>query len=95
MSGVERVLRWVPELEVDTIDSSCCGMAGSFGYEKEHYELSMQMGSLSLFPAVDNAGAETLIVADGTSCRQQIKHGTAREALHIARVLQKALISAQ
>jgi Fe-S oxidoreductase len=66
-------------------------MAGSFGYEKEHYELSMKMGSLNLFPAFAAAGAETLIVADGTSCRHQIHHGTGREALHIARVLQMAL----
>ncbi len=95
MSSVERVLRWVPELEVGTIDSSCCGMAGSFGYEQEHYELSMKMGSLSLFPAVDNAGEDTLIVADGTSCRHQIRQGTDRNALHIARVLQMALADPQ
>ena len=90
LSPVNKILALIPGLEVKTIDSSCCGMAGSFGYEAEHYEVSMQMGALSLFPAID-ADAESLIVADGTSCRAQIKHGTEREALHVARVLQMAL----
>ena len=91
MSAIEQVLSLIPELEVQTIDSSCCGMAGSFGYEAEHYEISMRMGELSLFPAVREADSETLIVADGTSCRSQIQHGTGREAIHVARVLQMAL----
>lgn len=93
LSPVQKVLGLIPELEVKTIDSSCCGMAGSFGYEAEHYEVSMQMGELSLFPAVKDASSDSLIVADGTSCRSQIQHGTAREALHVARVLQMALAS--
>ncbi|HAD72066.1 MAG TPA: FAD-binding oxidoreductase, partial [Gammaproteobacteria bacterium] len=93
MSAVQKVLSLIPELEVKTIDSSCCGMAGSFGYEKEHYDISMKMGSLSLFPAVKEADTDVLIVADGTSCRSQIEHGTGKQAMHVARVLQMALNS--
>jgi len=92
MPAVERVLRLVPELNVRTVESSCCGMAGSFGYEAEHYEVSMKMGEASLLPAVREASAGTLIVADGTSCRQQIEHGAKRPALHVARVLERALV---
>jgi Fe-S oxidoreductase len=66
-------------------------MAGSFGYEAEHYEISMKMAEASLLPAVRAAAREALIVADGTSCRQQIEHGASRNALHVARVLEKAL----
>ena len=64
---------------------------GSFGYEAEHYESSMQMAELSLLPAIREAGEDTLIVADGTSCRAQIKDGAAREGWHVARVLERAL----
>jgi len=92
LSPVQKVLGLIPGLEVKTIDSSCCGMAGSFGYEAEHYEVSMQMGELSLFPAIKEANNASLIVADGTSCRSQIQHGTSKEALHVARVLQMALV---
>jgi Fe-S oxidoreductase len=91
MGAVERVLNQVPELKVSIIESGCCGMAGSFGYEAEHYEVSMKMGELALLPAVRNAGAEALIVADGTSCRHQIADGAGRRALHVARVLAQAL----
>lgn len=91
LSPVERVLKLIPDLEIKTIDSSCCGMAGSFGYEKEHYDASMEMGSLSLFPAINEAELDTLVVADGVSCRGQIEHGTGRQAMHVARVLQMAL----
>jgi len=91
LSPVQKILALIPELEVKTIDSSCCGMAGSFGYEKEHYDASMEMGSLSLFPAINEAEPDTLIVADGVSCRGQIEHGTGRQAMHVARVLQMAL----
>jgi Fe-S oxidoreductase len=91
MGAVERVLNQVPELKVSIIESGCCGMAGSFGYEAEHYEVSMKMGELALLPAVRNAGAEALIVADGTSCRHQIADGAGRRALHVARVLERAL----
>ena len=91
MTDVERVLKLVPGLEVTTIESSCCGMAGAFGYEAGHYDVSMKMGELSLLPAVRKAGADDLIVADGTSCRHQIHDGTGREAIHVARVLERAL----
>ena len=77
---------------VETIPSGCCGMAGSFGYEKEHYDLSMQIGELVLFPAVRKAAAETIIVAPGTSCRHQIKDGTGTKAKHPIEVLWEALI---
>jgi Fe-S oxidoreductase len=92
MGAVEQVLRLVPELNVRTIESSCCGMAGSFGYETEHYDISMKMGEASLLPAVRKAPADTLVVADGTSCRHQIEHGAQRQALHVARVLELALV---
>ena len=88
---VQVVLGLVPNLEVKLIESSCCGMAGSFGYEARHYETSMKMGELSLLPAVRKAGPDTLIVADGTSCRHQIADGAQREAVHVARVLEAAL----
>jgi FAD/FMN-containing dehydrogenase/Fe-S oxidoreductase len=88
---VERVLRLVPDLEVNSVESSCCGMAGAFGYEAEHYDISMRMGELSLLPAVREADADTLVVADGTSCRHQIHDGAGREAVHVARVLERAL----
>jgi Fe-S oxidoreductase len=91
MGAVQRVLALVPGLKVSNVESSCCGMAGSFGYEAEHYEVSMKMAELSLLPAVRRAGAETLIIADGTSCRHQIADGTGRRALHVARVLERAL----
>ncbi len=91
MDAVERVLRLVPDLEVTSIESSCCGMAGSFGYEAEHYEVSMKMAELNLLPAVRKAPADTVVVADGTSCRQQIAHGAGQESLHVARILEQAL----
>ncbi|HEY6966199.1 MAG TPA: FAD-linked oxidase C-terminal domain-containing protein [Burkholderiales bacterium] len=91
MGAVEKTLRLVPELKVRTVDSSCCGMAGSFGYEAEHYDVSMKMAEASLLPAVRAAAADTLLVADGTSCRHQIEHGAQRAALHVARVLETAL----
>ncbi|MEO5564962.1 MAG: FAD-linked oxidase C-terminal domain-containing protein [Chitinophagaceae bacterium] len=77
---------------VEIIPSGCCGMAGSFGYEKEHYELSMQVGELVLLPAVRNATSDTIIAAPGTSCRHQIKDGTGRKALHPIEILHDALI---
>ncbi len=91
MPAVEQTLRLVPQLEVETIESSCCGMAGSFGYEAEHYGVSMKMAEESLLPAVRKAGNGAIIVADGTSCRHQIADGAQREALHVARVLALAL----
>jgi FAD/FMN-containing dehydrogenase/Fe-S oxidoreductase len=91
MGAVEQVLRLVPELKIETVQSSCCGMAGAFGYEAEHYEASMQMGELSLLPAMRAASADTLLVADGTSCRHQIQHGAQRDAVHVAVALAAAL----
>jgi FAD/FMN-containing dehydrogenase/Fe-S oxidoreductase len=92
---VEKILRLVPDLKVETIESSCCGMAGAFGYGTETYDTSMQMAELSLLPAVRRADAAALIVADGTSCRHQIKDGAGRGALHVARVLAMSLDSAR
>ena len=86
-----RVLDWIPGLRPTVIKSGCCGMAGSFGYEAEHYELSMKMAELDLLPAVRAAPADALVVADGTSCRSQIAHGSGREAVHAAVVLAGAL----
>ena len=77
---------------VQTIPSGCCGMAGSFGYEVEHYDLSMKIGELVLFPAVRKAADETLIAAPGTSCRHQIKDGTGKKALHPVEILFEALV---
>jgi len=92
---VEQVLRLVPDLDVETIESSCCGMAGAFGYGADTYQTSMEMAELSLLPAVRRAHAAALIVADGTSCRHQIKDGAGRHALHVARVLAMSLHSAR
>ena len=91
LTAVQEALALVPGLAVTPIESSCCGMAGSFGYEAEHYEASMAMGELSLLPAVRKADADTLIVADGTSCRHQIADGADRQAIHVAQVLEMAL----
>src|SRR5712672_3328849 len=93
--SVERALRLIPDLNVDTIESSCCGMAGAFGYGADTYQASMDMAELSLLPAVRQADDATLIVADGTSCRHQIKDGTDRAPLHVARVLAMSLDSAR
>ncbi len=77
---------------VETIPSGCCGMAGSFGYEKEHYDLSMKIGELVLLPTIRNQSAEIIIAAPGTSCRHQIKDGTGKKALHTVEVLFEALV---
>jgi Fe-S oxidoreductase len=91
MTPAEEVLSWVPDLKTTAIESSCCGMAGAFGYEAAHFDVSMKMGELSLLPQVRNANAKTLIVADGTSCRHQIADGAKRDAIHVAIVLERAL----
>jgi FAD/FMN-containing dehydrogenase/Fe-S oxidoreductase len=80
-----------PNYTVEEVDSGCCGMAGSFGYEAEHYDISLQMAERRLLPAVRAAGTDTLIVAAGVSCRQQIQHGAQRRALHPAEVLRAAV----
>ena len=84
------VLRLIPGAAPQLIESSCCGMAGSFGYEASHYDVSMKMAEASLLPAIRNA-PDAIVVADGTSCRQQIAHGAARESVHVARLLARLL----
>ena len=86
-----QILRLLPGTTVEEVDSGCCGMAGSFGYEKEHYELSIAIGDRRLFPAVKDKGPEWEVVASGVSCRQQIPHGTGRRARHLVEVLADAL----
>jgi FAD/FMN-containing dehydrogenase/Fe-S oxidoreductase len=91
MAATEKVLSYPPGYDVSTIDSGCCGMAGSFGYEAEHVEISRQMAERRLAPAVREAGDDTIVVASGMSCRSQIKDTTGRDALHPAEVLRDAL----
>ncbi|HWK86825.1 MAG TPA: FAD-linked oxidase C-terminal domain-containing protein [Xanthobacteraceae bacterium] len=86
-SPVTKILKLIPGLDVQPIESSCCGMAGAFGFQAETIDVSLAMGEISLLPAVRKASPDDLIVADGTSCRHQIHDGTGREALHVARVL--------
>ncbi|MEO8405275.1 MAG: FAD-binding oxidoreductase, partial [Chitinophagaceae bacterium] len=87
-----KILSLPENYTVETIPSGCCGMAGSFGYEKEHYDLSMQVGELVLFPAVRSASEQTIIAAPGTSCRHQVKDGTGRKAKHPIEILYEALL---
>lgn len=91
MPAMHKVLGLIPGLEVRTVDSSCCGMGGSFGYKAEHFEVSMAMAEASLLPAVRGAAPDTAIVANGTSCRHQILDGAGRPAQHLAHVLHAAL----
>jgi FAD/FMN-containing dehydrogenase/Fe-S oxidoreductase len=91
MPAVLRALSAVPGLRVTPIESSCCGLAGTFGYERDHYDVSMRMAERSLLPAVREAGPSTLVVADGMSCKHQIAHGSGREPLHVAEVYAAAL----
>lgn len=93
MKPMRKVLGLIPGLKTEFIESSCCGMAGAFGLEAEHYQVSMAMGELSLLPKVREAEASTLVIANGTSCRHQIRDGAARGSLHLARVLRAALQS--
>lgn len=88
----QKMLSLPQNYSVEVIPSGCCGMAGSFGYEKEHYDLSMQIGELVLFPAVRNAAQGTLIAAPGTSCRHQVKDGTGVKALHPVEILYNSLV---
>ena len=92
MAAPTRALSLPANYTVEVIPSGCCGMAGSFGYETEHYNVSMQIGELVLFPTVRATDADTIIAAPGTSCRHQIKDGTGRKALHPAEVLFNALV---
>jgi Fe-S oxidoreductase len=91
VSDVEATLRLIPDLSLETIESSCCGMAGSFGYAAATIDVSLAMAELSLLPAVRKAEANAVIVADGTSCRHQIRDGAGRQALHVACVLEMCL----
>jgi FAD/FMN-containing dehydrogenase/Fe-S oxidoreductase len=91
LTPVKKILTVLGKHEVHMIPSGCCGMAGSFGYEKEHYDLSMQIGELVLFPTVRQQPEEVIIAAPGTSCRHQIKDGTGRKALHPVEILWLAL----
>jgi Fe-S oxidoreductase len=88
-----RLLERIPGAQVSVLDAGCCGMAGSFGFEREHYDLSMQIGELRLFPAVRSA-PNASVAATGVSCRQQIAHGTGRRAEHPVVLLYKALSNA-
>ena len=93
MGAVEKALRLVPGMAVTIVDSSCCGMAGAFGYGADTIDISFAMGELSLLPAVRAAAPDTIIVADGTSCRHQIADGAGRRAEHVVEVLSRALHS--
>ncbi|MFN3488227.1 MAG: FAD-binding and (Fe-S)-binding domain-containing protein [Emticicia sp.] len=92
LTPTKKILSLPKNYEVHLIPSGCCGMAGSFGYEKEHYDLSMQIGELVLFPTVRKQPAEVIIAAPGTSCRHQIHDGTGRKALHPVEILWQALV---
>ena len=89
--ATEMVLGRIPGLEVQTVRSGCCGMAGAFGYEAEHYDISMAMGELDLLPAVRDAGPDAWVLAAGVSCRHQIAHGAGRESLTLAQALEVSL----
>ena len=80
-----------PKYEVELINAGCCGMAGSFGYEKEHYDVSMKIGEEALFPSINNKDADWEVAVMGVSCRQQVEHGTGRPARHLVEVLRDAL----
>jgi Fe-S oxidoreductase len=86
------LLERIPGVEVSVLDAGCCGMAGSFGFERAHYDLSMRIGGMRLFPAVD-AAPDAVVAATGVSCRQQIAHGTGRAALHPVQLLAQAVVT--
>ncbi len=92
VAATQTILSFPENYKVEVIPSGCCGMAGSFGYEKEHYDLSMQIGELVLLPAVRNQLSDTIIAAPGTSCRHQIKDGAQKIALHPVEILFEALV---
>ncbi|MCK4716231.1 MAG: FAD-binding protein [Candidatus Marinimicrobia bacterium] len=90
--STKQMLAFPENYTVEEIPSGCCGMAGAFGFEKEHYDVSMKVGELVLFPAVRVTLPDTIIAAPGTSCRQQIKDGTGRDVLHPVEIIYDALI---
>ena len=89
---IQKILNYIEGLNVETIETSCCGMAGAFGYGKETYDISLKMANERLFPAIKNNSKETKIIADGTSCRCQIKDGVGRQAIHVAKFLDENII---
>ena len=91
LKPVENVLKMIEGLEVETIETSCCGMAGAFGYAKETYKISNEMAEKDLLPQIRQAEKGTILIADGTSCRSQIVDGTDENAIHVARLLDKQL----
>jgi Fe-S oxidoreductase len=91
LAATEEALALVGGFEVETVESSCCGMAGAFGYGADTHEVSLAMGELTLLPAMRRAAPETIIAADGFSCRHQIADGSGREARHVARILRDAM----
>ena len=91
MGSVQEVLEMVPNLEIAVAEGSCCGMAGAFGYDAKNYSVSMAMAEENLLPTVRSADEDTVVIADGVSCRHQIADGAKREAVHVARVLERAL----
>ena len=91
MAAMTTALELLPDVEIETVASSCCGMAGAFGYGADTYDTSIAMGEAALLPAVRAAAPATQIVANGTSCRQQINHGGGREAVHMVQLLRRAL----
>ncbi len=92
MKSLRKVLRLIPQLEFEFIEASCCGMAGSFGLEAEHADISMQMAEVDLLPALRAAPAGTTILANGFSCRHQIREGVERQPVHVALLLRDALM---
>jgi Fe-S oxidoreductase len=93
VAAAVKALQLIPGLTVETFDSTCCGMAGSFGYEAEHYEMSLKIGELGVLPKIRAAAPDTLLAANGTSCRHQIADATGREARHLVRFLDDASLS--
>jgi Fe-S oxidoreductase len=90
-AGSVALLQRIPRSTVEVLDAGCCGMAGSFGFEREHYDLSLAIGGMRLFPAVSAAPPDALIAATGVSCRQQIAQGTARRAVHPITMLRESI----
>ena len=86
-----KILNRIPGITAKEIQSGCCGMAGSFGYTKDHYDISMDIGNAQLFPAVKKLSDKTTIISEGFSCREQILHGTGRSASHVVDILNKCL----
>jgi Fe-S oxidoreductase len=91
MKAMRKVLGLVPELQVEFIEASCCGMAGAFGMEAEHYDTSIEMAELALLPQIRAAGTDNVLIANGTSCRHQILDGVGRQPLHLAQMLRAAI----